>query len=385
MLLKVKPKARIRAKVAMIEIGRATALISVVRTFPRKMKTARTAKKLPEDQVLLHLLDGAPDEDGLVDGDVQGHPRREGLVDLLDLRLDRVDDGHGVRPGLLLDPHPHGRDAVEAGDGAPLLHPVLRLPDVPEADGGALVVGDDQVVEIGDVEELPLDLDRVFLGEALDPAPGKLDVLPLEGAHDVVRGEPVGLELAGVEPDADLPQLEAAQLDVADAVDPLELLLEDLVDVGGKLPDRFLPREVQPHDRRRIGIDLGDPGFVDVLGKLVPDQGDLFPDVLDGKIDVPLEDELHRDPGIPLGAARGDRLYAVDRVDRPFDLVGDVDVDDLGARPIEVRGDRDDREIDLGKEIHADLRITDRTQDHQGHDDHGGENRPFDRGISEPH
>ena len=81
------------------------------------------------------------------------------------------------------------------------------------------------------------------------------------------------------------------------------------------------------------GIDLGDPGFVDVLGQLVPDQGDLLPDVLDGQVDVPLEDELHRDPGIPFRAAGGDRLDAIDRVDRPFDLVGDVDVDHLGARP----------------------------------------------------
>ena len=258
--------------------------------------------------MLLHLLDGPLDEDGLVDGDVQLHPRREGLVDLLDLRLDRVDDRHGVRPGLLLNPHPHGRDAVEAGDGAPLLHPVLGLPDVPEADGGALVVGDDQIVEIGDIEELPLDLDRVLLGEALDPPARQLDVLPLEGAHDVARGNPVGpgacRRRARRGPAA---SWRPPRLDVADAVDPLELLLEDLVDVGGELPDRFLPREVQPHDRRRIGIDLGDPGFVDVLGKLVPDQGDLLPDVLDGKIDVPLEDELHRDPGIPFGAARGDR------------------------------------------------------------------------------
>ena len=176
MLLKVNPKALIRAKVATIEIGRATALISVVRRLPRKMKTARIAKERAQDQVLLHLGDGAPDEDGLVDGDAQVHPRRECLVDLLDLFPDCIDDGHGVRPGLLLNAHRHGRDAIEAGDAAPLLHPVFHLPDVPEADRGALVVGDDQVVEIGDVEELPLDLDRVLLGEALDPPPRQLDV-----------------------------------------------------------------------------------------------------------------------------------------------------------------------------------------------------------------
>ena len=352
---------------------------------PEEDENGEDREQPPEDQVLLHLCDGPFDEGGLVDGDVQGHPRRERLVNLRYFLFDQVDDGHGVRPGLFLDPHPHGGDSVEADDGASLLHPVLRLPDVPETDGGALVIGDDQIIEVGNVEEFTLDLDRVLLGDALDPAAGEFDVLSLEGDHDIVRGEPVGPELASVEPDADLPQLEAAQLDIADAVDPLELLLQDLIDIGGKLPDRFLTRKVQPHNRRRIRIDLGDPGFVDVLGKLVSDQGDLFPDILDGEVNIPLEDELHRDPGVPLGAARSDGLHAVDRVDRPFDLVRNIDVDDLGACPLQVGGDGHDRKIDLGKEINADLRITDRTENHQGHDDHGGENRPLDRGISEPH
>jgi len=88
-------------------------------------------------------------------------------------------------------------------------------------------------------------------------------------------------------------------LDIADTVDPLELLLQHLIDIGGKLSDRFLTRKVQPHNRRRIGIDLGYPGFIDVLGKLVSDQGDFFPDILDGEVNVPLQDELHRDSGIP--------------------------------------------------------------------------------------
>ncbi len=175
----------------MIEIGRATALIRVVRRFLRKMKTARIANRPPEDQVLLHLRDGPLDERGLVDGDVQGHPRRERLVNPRYFLFDPVDDGHGVRPGLLLDPHPHGGNSVEADDGAPLLHPVFGLPDVLETDRRALVIGDDQIIEVRNTEEFTLDLDRVLLGDALDPAGGEFDVLPLEGDHHVVRGEPV--------------------------------------------------------------------------------------------------------------------------------------------------------------------------------------------------
>ena len=71
----------------------------------------------------------------------------------------------------------------------------------------------------------------------------------------------------------------------------------------------FCPAKFSHMTAVASGVHLGDPRFIDVMGKLVSDQGDLFPDVLDGKIDVPFEDELHRDPGIPLGAARCDRLY----------------------------------------------------------------------------
>jgi len=55
MLLNVKPKALISANVEMTETGRATALIKVVRTFLRKIKTARMAKRLPIiNETVLH-------------------------------------------------------------------------------------------------------------------------------------------------------------------------------------------------------------------------------------------------------------------------------------------------------------------------------------------
>ncbi len=46
-LLKVKLKALIRAKVAMMDTGNATALIRVVRIFLKNMKTAITARIEP--------------------------------------------------------------------------------------------------------------------------------------------------------------------------------------------------------------------------------------------------------------------------------------------------------------------------------------------------
>ena len=47
MLLKVKPKAFMMAKVAMMEVGMARALIIVLRQFRKKRSTARIAKMPP--------------------------------------------------------------------------------------------------------------------------------------------------------------------------------------------------------------------------------------------------------------------------------------------------------------------------------------------------
>ena len=63
-------------------------------------------------------------------------------------------------------------------------------------------------------------------------APGRqLDVLALEGQDDVVDGQALLVELGGVEPDPDVPGLDAHQRDLADARDGLELFLQAVLDV----------------------------------------------------------------------------------------------------------------------------------------------------------
>jgi uncharacterized membrane protein YqhA len=53
MLFSVKPMAAISAKVEMMDVGMATAAISVVRMFARKMKMMMAAKNAAFDQVVL--------------------------------------------------------------------------------------------------------------------------------------------------------------------------------------------------------------------------------------------------------------------------------------------------------------------------------------------
>ena len=55
----VNPMAAIRAKVEMMEVGMATAAISVVRMFARKMKMMMAAKMLPSIRWCLMLSTAA--------------------------------------------------------------------------------------------------------------------------------------------------------------------------------------------------------------------------------------------------------------------------------------------------------------------------------------
>ena len=62
----VKPIAAISAKVEMIEVGMATAAISVVRQLARNRKMTIAAKNAAFDQVVPDVLDRRLDEDRLI-------------------------------------------------------------------------------------------------------------------------------------------------------------------------------------------------------------------------------------------------------------------------------------------------------------------------------
>jgi len=297
--------------------------------------------------MVLDLVDGALDEPRLVEGDAQDHAGRQGPFDLLQFLLDRVDDLHGVRARLLLHAQGDGGDPVEPCDGAFLLEAVLGASEIPDPYGGSAEVGDDQVVEVGDAGEFPLDLDGVFLGAALDPAPGQFHVLLAQGLDDVACRDLVGPELVLVKPDPHLPQPQPGHVDGPDALHLLDLFLQDLVGVGRQVSDGALPGQVHPEHRGGVGIHLLDDRLVDVLREAFAGDGDLLPDVLNGQIDVALQDELDGHDGDTLAARRADRLDAVDRVDRLLDLVGHVDVHDLGARALEAGRHVDDGKVHL--------------------------------------
>ena len=89
--------------------------------------------------------------------------------------------------------------------------------------GAPFRVGDDEVAERRDVDRLALGADVHLALGALD-APGRhLLVLARDRAVDVDHGEAVRLESRGVVPDPDVAVAEAEDVDLADALDHLQL------------------------------------------------------------------------------------------------------------------------------------------------------------------
>ncbi len=70
-MLSVKPMYQISAKVAMIEVGMATAAMIVDRRLPRNSRTTRRGQQRADDEVLLDRRDRGLDELSLVPDDAQ--------------------------------------------------------------------------------------------------------------------------------------------------------------------------------------------------------------------------------------------------------------------------------------------------------------------------
>ena len=74
-----------------------------------------------------------------------------------------------------------------------------------------------------------------------------------------------------------------------------------------------------------------------------------------------------------------------DRVDDLFDRLGDAGLHLLDAGPLERRGDDDDRQIDVGQQIHAQPAAADQPQHDRRGDQHHREDGPLDAEIPEGH
>ena len=101
-------------------------------------------------------------------------------------------------------------------------------------------------------------------------------------------------QAVGIEQNADLAVDAAVALDAADALQALQLALDDVVDVPGQLLERHARRGGgEGEDRLALDVDALDDRLVDVARQVEADLVDRVLHVVEGAVLVDLEAELH--------------------------------------------------------------------------------------------
>src|SRR6185312_3771744 len=136
--------------------------------------------------------------------------------------------------------------------------------------------------------------DRLLLSADLAAAAAQVDV---GGSHlvvDLCGGDAEGQQAVWIEQDADLAIDAAVALDAADALQALQLPLDHVVDVPGKLLQGHAGRgRREGEDRLSLDVDALDDRLVDVARQLEADLVDRVLHVVEGAVLVDLEAELH--------------------------------------------------------------------------------------------
>ena len=198
-------------------------------------------------------------------------------------------------------------------------------------------------------------------------------------------GEGVGLELVGVEEDADLPLAGAGQGHLAHPVHrlqhPLHLLVGDLAG----LPQAARARHHHRDHGIGVGIGLLDHRRQDVRGKVAQRPRDLLAHVLGGVGDVALEEELHRDAGRALGGHGLQLVEAGQAGERLLDGHDHLGGDLLGSGPGQADRDVDGGGIGAGKEIDPEVAEGEDAEGDQEADQHHREDGTTDAELGETH
>ena len=277
--------------------------------------------------------------------------------------------------------------AIEPRDRFPILEPVV--------DGSDIAQQHEVAASRCRAERYPPDLldslefsqgpQRIAIPPAPDRSAGSALIRGIERAGDVVDGEAVTLQQAGVDLHVDLPLEPAGQRGFGDTVDLLEAALEHRL---GEFLER---REVGPsRDRQRdnrlgAGIRSQNDRSRSQLGQFLTDVVELFPHVEGSEVHVRPPGETQRDEGDPLPGNALDALDAGNATHHPLNPFRDEALD---FRRPDVRIPRIDDELRVGdtrQEIDGEAPEGDATQEHHREDEHGDRYGSADRSARYGH
>jgi hypothetical protein len=193
--------------------------------------------------------------------------------------------------------HAEGDDRLveQAGESARFGRAVGDGPKLVEADPAPAWQSDRQRGQIFQFSRASERTDRLFLTCKFATAAAEIDIVGPHLLVDGRRGDAERQQLLRIERDADLAIDAAEALDLADAMDALQIARDRVVDQPRQLLDRK-PRRggCVGDDRQTFDIDATDDRLIDGARQIGPDLGDLILHVIERPVDVDRSDrELH--------------------------------------------------------------------------------------------
>ena len=220
----------------------------------------------------------------------------------------------------------------------------------------------------------------------LEPPRRQLDVLAAQCVLDVGDGELPRRERLAVDPDPHRIAARAVDTHARHARHGREPVEQVALGVVGELEHRHrVGAEAERHDGIAARVGLDDLRRVRVLRQARDDPGDAIAHVVRGRVDVAAHVELDahlRALVLAVGLYFYDPLDARDRV---LDDLRDLRLDHGRRCAAVVRGDRDDRPLDVRILAYREPLQRHDAEDHEQHAHDGGENRAANRELGELH
>lgn len=338
------------------------------------------------DQVLLQCVHHLENERGRIGRHHHGHAGRKLGIDFgFQAMLDLVDDRDAVAAGNLDDPQTHGGLTVVARQLPKIGQPVDDLGHHAQTDRRAVGITHHHLAQRGRIVILQIQLEQRFGVLAHHESARQQEVLALERLQEILHREAVAGQTRGLylHPHGTLAR--AGNADLTDAIDVFELLAQHVVGVDVELLLGAIALQGEPQDRLGSRLQLGHDRRVGVRGKLVQNLIDLGLYFVEGHVDILFQLEVDGDHRHARRRARPDVLDARHAVDLALDDVGDAGIDHgrIGAG-LDGR-DGDDRNVHVGKPVHAQIAKADDAEQHQHRVEHVGQHMPADRQLRQIH
>ncbi len=259
-------------------------------------------------------MEGAADRDRAVVGDGDIDILGDRGLELGQRLLHRIDRRDDIGARLLVEDDQDRGLAISEPGIAQILDGILDLAHIGEPDRRPIAIGDDEGAVLAGVARLVVGIDLVALVALLDGALGAMGIGGGERGAHILQPDPVFEQGAGIELDPDGGQRAAADIDLADARELGEALLQHR---GGGVvelaPGQGRRSQRQDQDRRIGGVRLAIGRVAAEIGRQIGAGGiDRRLDVPRRAVDIAIEAELQHHPGRAYGGLGGHFAYVGD-------------------------------------------------------------------------